>query len=67
MFRPRGRGTKLKDLYEAYATAVPTVHQKPLQKRRFGEMMCILFPGIGPHTNRAGTVQGLFLLVRYGE
>jgi hypothetical protein len=30
-------------------------------------MMCSMFPGIGPHTNRAGTIQGLFLLARYGE
>jgi hypothetical protein len=63
----KDEGTKLKDLYDAYSTASPAVHQKPLQKRRFGEMMCGLFPGIGPHTNRAGTVQGLFLLTRYGE
>ena len=63
----KDKGTKLKDLYEAYSTAVPSVHQKTLQKRRFGEMMCSLFPGIGPHTNRAGTIQGLFLLTRYGE
>jgi phage/plasmid-associated DNA primase len=63
----KDNGTKLKDLYEAYSTAVPSVHQRPLQKRRFGEMMCSLFPGIGPHTNRAGTIQGLFLLARYGE
>ena len=60
----KDEGTKLKDLYEAYLTAVLNVHQRPLQKGKFGLMLRIMFPGIGPYTNRAGTVQGLFLLVR---
>lgn len=59
----KDEGTKLKDLYDAYLTAV----QKPIQKGRFGQMLRSMFPGIGPHTNRAGTVQGLFLLTRHGE
>ena len=62
----KDEGTKLMDLYDAYLTALPTVHRKPLQKGQFGQVLCSLFPGIGPHKNRAGTIQGLFLLTVRG-
>ena len=61
-FREKNTGTKLDVLFGAYTAATPQVHQKLLGKIKFAQMMCSVYPGIGPHKNGACTVSGLYLL-----
>ncbi len=60
--RAKNTGTKLMDLYAAYAAAQPPVHAKMLGKTTFGKMLNAVFPNIGPHTNGIHTVSGIYLL-----
>jgi hypothetical protein len=60
--REKSSGTKLEALFGAYTSANPPVHQKPLGKIKFAQMLSAVYPGIGPHRNSDNTVSGLFLL-----
>ena len=61
-YREKDTGTKLEVLFSAYAAASPPVHQKPLGRNKFAQMLSAVYPGIGPHKNTASTVNGLYLL-----
>ena len=60
--REKDTGTKLERLYSAYVSVTPPVHQKTLGRNKFAAMLSSVYPGIGPHRNAAGTVNGLYLL-----
>ena len=60
--REKDTGTKLEALFSAYAAARPPVHQKPLGRNKFAQMLSAVYPGIGPHKNTTSTVNGLYLL-----
>jgi hypothetical protein len=60
--REKDTGTKLEALYSAYTSASQPVHQKPLGRNKFAQMLSGVYPGIGPHKNAASTVTGLYLL-----
>jgi hypothetical protein len=60
--REKDTGTKLEALFGAYASAAPPVHQKPLGRNKFAAMLGVVYAGIGPHRNAAGSVNGLYLL-----
>lgn len=60
--RAKNTGTKLMELYAAYAAAQPPVHAKMLGRNTFAKMLNIVFPNIGPHNNRDNTVSGIYLL-----
>ena len=60
--REKDTGTKLEALFSAYTTASPPVHQKPLGRNKFAQMLSAVYPGIGPHKNTTSTVNGLYLL-----
>jgi hypothetical protein len=60
--RDKDAGTRLAVLYAAYAACVPPVHAKPLGRSAFARALNALFPDVGPHTNTANTVGGLYLL-----
>jgi hypothetical protein len=60
--REKDSGTKLEALYSAYTTATPPVHQKPLGKIKFAQMMGASYQGIGPHRASSGNAGGLYLL-----
>ncbi len=40
----------------------PPVHQKPLGRNKFAQMLSAVYPAIGPHKNTSSTVTGLYLL-----
>ena len=61
-YREKDTGTKLEALHAAYTAANPPVHQRPLGKIKFAQMLSAVYPGIGPHRNGANTVNGLYLL-----
>ena len=61
-YREKDTGTKLEVLFSAYAAASPPVHQKPLGRNKFAQMLSAVYPGIGPHKNTTSTVNGLYLL-----
>jgi hypothetical protein len=60
--REKDAGTKLEALYSAYAAVSPAVHQKPLGRNKFAQLLSAVYPGIGPHKNASSTVTGLYLL-----
>jgi hypothetical protein len=60
--REKDTGTKLEALYSAYTSASQPVHQKPLGRNKFAQMLSGVYPGIGPHKNASSTVTGLYLL-----
>ena len=60
--REKDTGTKLEALFSAYASATPPVHQKPLGRNKFAQLLSAVYVGIGPHKNTASTVTGLYLL-----
>ena len=60
--REKDTGTKLEALFSAYTAASPPVHQKPLGRNKFAQLLSAVYVGIGPHKNTASTVTGLYLL-----
>ena len=60
--RAKDTGTKLESLFAAYTSAAPPVHEKMLGRNKFAAMLGVVYHGIGPHRNAAGSVNGLYLL-----
>ena len=60
--RAKDTGTKLESLFSAYTSASPPVHEKMLGRNKFAAMLGVVYHGIGPHRNAAGSVNGLYLL-----
>ncbi len=60
--REKDTGTKLEGHFGAYNAEAPPVHQRPLGRNKFAQMLGEVYPGIGPHKNTTGTVNGLYLL-----
>ena len=60
--REKDTGTKLEALYAAYVSCVPPVHAKVLGKIKFAQLLGVVYIGVGPHRNSAGTASGLYLL-----
>ena len=60
--REKDTGTKLEALYTAYVSCVPPVHAKVLGKIKFAQLLGVVYIGVGPHRNSAGTASGLYLL-----
>ena len=60
--REKDAGTKLEALFGAYTSANPPIHQRVLGRNKFAAMLSAAYPGIGPHRNAAGSVNGLYLL-----
>ena len=55
-------GTKLEQLYAAYAAATPPIHTNFLGRNTFVRMLTSVYPSIGPHRNTTNTVASLYLL-----
>jgi hypothetical protein len=60
--REKDTGTKLEALYSAYVSATPPVHMRILGKIKFAQMLGVIYAGVGPHRNSAGSASGLYLL-----
>jgi hypothetical protein len=60
--REKDTGTKLEALYNAYVSATPPVHMRILGKIKFAQMLGVVYAGVGPHRNSAGSASGLYLL-----
>ena len=60
--REKDTGTKLEALYAAYVSTAPPVHAKILGKIKFAQLLGVVYTGVGPHRNSAGTASGLYLL-----
>ena len=60
--RERDTGTKLEALYAAYVSTAPPVHATILGKIKFAQLLGVVYTGVGPHRNSAGTASGLYLL-----
>jgi hypothetical protein len=60
--RAKDTGTKLEWLFAAYTSAAPPVHPRLLGRNKFAAMLGVIYHGVGPHRNTAGSVNGLYLL-----
>jgi hypothetical protein len=61
--REKDSGTKLEDLYAAYAASSPPVHIRMLGRNKFAKRCSApSSPPIGPHRNKENTVTSMYLL-----